>query len=143
MSASVLVIADRADFANLIARSLSGIGVRTLVATDVRHASRLLEREPAAVAVLDLALPNHYDAAAQWLRRDPARASMVVVRVSALVRNGCLPRGEVRADLYVPKPFAPRQLVDAVRSALVRHAARQRFALTPARAAVTVPAALR
>ncbi len=131
MPAAVLVLADRPDFATLIGRCLAGIGVRALVATDVRHAGLLLEREPAAVAVLDLAAPGHYDAAMRWLRREPARAAMLVVRVSALVRNGCVPRGEVRADLYVPKPFTPRQLVDVVRTALARQAARQRFA--PAR----------
>jgi DNA-binding response OmpR family regulator len=145
MPAAVLVLADRPDFANLIGRCLAGIGVRALVAADVRHAGLLLEREPAAVAVLDLALPSSYDAATRWLRRDPARASMLVVRVSALARNGCIPRGETRADLYVPKPFTPRQIVDVVRTALARQAARQRFSLAPPRAAghATAAGALR
>jgi hypothetical protein len=44
--------------------------------------------------------------------------------VSALARHGGAPRGEIRADLVVPKPFSPRQIADAVRTALVRRAAR-------------------
>jgi DNA-binding response OmpR family regulator len=42
-----------------------------------------------------------------------------------LVRNGGAPRGEIRADVCVPKPFTPRQLVDGVRAALARRGARQ------------------
>ncbi len=127
MPASVLVIADRPDFATLIGRCLGGIGLRALVALDVRHAAHVLQREKPDAVVLDLALPTDYDAVVQWLRRDPARAGMMIVRVSALVRNGGVPRGEVRADVLVPKPFTPRQMADAVRTALARKAARQRF----------------
>lgn len=128
MPASVLVIADRPDFAALIGRCLGGIGVRALVAHDVRHAAHVLQREKPDAVVLDLALPTDYDAVVQWLRRDPARAGMMIVRVSAVARSGGVPRGEVRADVLVPKPFTPRQMADAVRSALARNAARQRFA---------------
>ena len=127
MPASVLVIADRPDFATLIGRCLGSIGVRALVAHDVRHAAHVLQREKPDAVVLDLALPTDYDAVVQWLRRDPARAGMMIVRVSAVARNGGVPRGEVRADVVVPKPFAPRQMADAVRAALARKAARQRF----------------
>jgi hypothetical protein len=74
----------------------------------------------------------------QWLRRDAARAAMAVVQVSALVRNGAAPRGELRADVLVPKPFTPRQIVDATRTALARRAARQRV-VAPAAAAIAAP----
>jgi DNA-binding response OmpR family regulator len=47
---------------------------------------------------------------------------MAIVQVTALARNGGMPRGE-RVDVVVPKPFTPRQLVDAVRTAIVRRAA--------------------
>ena len=53
---------------------------------------------------------------------------MTLVRVSALARNGGVPRGEVRADVCVAKPFTPRQIVDGVRSALVRRNAQRRTA---------------
>jgi hypothetical protein len=54
---------------------------------------------------------------------------MAVVQVSALARNGGVPRGECRADVLVPKPFTPRQIVDAARTALARRAARRRVAM--------------
>jgi DNA-binding response OmpR family regulator len=126
MPASVLIIADRVDIASFIARCLTGIGIRPLVANDVRHAGVLLERETPEAVVLDLATPGHCDAVMQWLRRDPSRAGLAVIQVSALARNGGAPRGEMRADVVVAKPFTPRQIVDGVRSALARGMARKR-----------------
>jgi hypothetical protein len=61
----------------------------------------------------------------QWLRRDPARRAIAVVQVTALARHGGAPRGETRADVIVPKPFTPRQMVEAVRSAVGRQMARR------------------
>jgi DNA-binding response OmpR family regulator len=124
MPATVLVIADQLDISAFISRCLAGTGVRTLIATDVRHAGLLLQRERCDVAVLDLAAPGHCDAVMQWLKREPARAGMAIVRVSSLARHGGTPRGEVRPDLVVAKPFSPRQIADAIRTALLRRAAR-------------------
>lgn len=132
MPATVLVVADQLDIAALISRCLAGTGVRTLIANDVRHAGLLLQRETCDAVVLDLAAPGHCDSVMQWLKREPARAGMAIIRVSALARHGGAPRGEVRADLVVPKPFTPRQIGDAVRTALVRRAAQQRLARTAA-----------
>jgi DNA-binding response OmpR family regulator len=140
MPASVLIMADRPDIATLIGRALAAIGVRTVIANDLRHGGLILARETPAVAVIDLAIPGHYDAAVHWLRRDPTRAGMSLVRVSALVRSGGVPRSEVRPDMLVPKPFTPRQIVDAVRTVLARRAMRQRVpaaALAPRPPAAT------
>ncbi len=141
MPATVLVIADRLDIATLIGRCLTGVGIRSLIASDVRHAGCLLQRESPDAVILDLAAPGHGDAVMQWLRRDPARAAMAVVQVSALARHGAAPRGEVRADVRVPKPFTPRQIADAVRTALARRAVRERIGVPPAAAATVVPGA--
>jgi DNA-binding response OmpR family regulator len=128
---SVLVIADRIEIATMIARCLTGIGLRPLVANDMRHAGAPARETPAAV-VLDLATPGHCDAVMHWLRRDASRAAMMVVQVSALARNGGAPRGELRADVLVPKPFTPRQ--DRRWCALRARAARGTAALVAASA---------
>ncbi len=127
MPATVLVIADRSEIATLIARCLASTGHRALVANDVRHAALLLQRERAEAVVLDLATPGHSECVVQWLRRDPARAGMAVVRVTARTRHAAAPRSEIATEIQVPKPFTPRQIVDGVRTALVRRMARQRF----------------
>jgi len=137
MPATVLIIADRLDIATLIARPLVGTGVRALIANDVRHAGLILQRETCDAVVLDLALPGHCESVMQWLKRDPACARVGIVRVSALARNGGVPRGETRADICVPKPFTPRQIADAVRTVLVRRTARQQFDATAAAPAPT------
>jgi DNA-binding response OmpR family regulator len=93
----------------------------------VRHAALLLQREAADAVVLDLATPGHCESVVQWLRRDPARAGMALVRVSARTRQAAAPRGEISTEIHVPKPFTPRQIVDGVRTALVRRMARQRL----------------
>jgi DNA-binding response OmpR family regulator len=129
--ATVLVIADRLDIAALMGRCLAGLGLRPLVATDVRQAALLMAREMPAAAVLDLAAPGHYDAVVHWLRRDPARHGMAIVQVSTLARNGGVPRNDARADVRVPKPFTPKHVADAVRVALARKSARERLMPAP------------
>ena len=126
MPATVLIIADRNDIATMIARCLGSTGHRPVIANDVRHATLLLQRETPDAIVLDLVTPGHCDNVIQWLRRDPARAGIAIVRVSTRARHAA-PRGEFATDIHVPKPFTPRQIVDGVRTALVRRAARLRI----------------
>lgn len=135
VSAAVLVIADHADIATLIARYLTGAGLRPLVATDVRHAGFLLQRETPAAVVLDLAAPGHADAVVQWLRRDPARAGMAIVRVNPKLRHADATRAATGTEIQLPKPFTPRQVVDGVRTALARRALRARALATAPRMA--------
>ena len=138
MPTSVLVIADRNEIATLIARCLAGTGLRPIVANDVRHAALLLQRETPEAVVLDLATPGHSESVVQWLRRDPARAGMAIVRVTARTRQAAAPRREIATEIQVPKPFTPRQIADGVRTALVRRAARQRFAASAGLTAASV-----
>jgi DNA-binding response OmpR family regulator len=133
--ATVLVIADHADIATLIARYLVSAGLRPLVANDVRHAGILLQRESADAVVLDLAGPGHAESVVQWLRRDPSRAGIAVVRVNPKLRHADATRAASASEIQLPKPFTPRQMVDGVRNALARRAARQRVFTAPARIA--------
>src|SRR5262245_43202015 len=115
MPATVLVIADRADIATMIARYLASAGVRPLVANDVRHAGLLLRRETADAVVVDLATPGHAEGVVQWLRRDPVRAGMAIVRVNPKLRHADAVRAPSGTEILLPKPFTPRQVVDGVR----------------------------
>lgn len=142
MPASVLIIADRPEIASHVAHCLGSTGCRALVANDVRHAGLILQRETPDVVVLDLATPGHCENVVPWLRRDPLRAGMAIVRVSARTRQNTGSRRELGVEIHVPKPFTPRQIVDAVRTALTRRAARQRAFVPAIRAASTAPAAL-
>ncbi len=131
MPASVLIIADRSEIATLIARCLTSTGHRPLVAGDVRQAGLILQRETPEAVVVDLATPGHAESVVHWLRADPKRAAMALVRVNPRLRHVGA-RVDVGTEIQVPKPFTPRQIVDAVRTALTRRAARQRLSV-PAR----------
>jgi DNA-binding response OmpR family regulator len=124
--ATVLVIADHRDIATLIANYLASAGLRPLLANDVRHAGLLLQREPADAVVLDLATPGHAESVVQWLRREPSRAGMAIVRVNPKLRHADAARAAAGNEVQLPKPFTPKQVVDGVRSALARRAARLR-----------------
>jgi len=125
--ASILIIADRAEIAALIARALVSVGLRPLIAGDVRHAGLILQREAPEAVVLDLATPGHCDNVMQWVRREPRRAGMSIVRLSARARHAGTSCGEIGTEIHVQKPFTPRQVADRVRVALVRRVARQRI----------------
>ena len=131
MPGSVLVIADRPEIGNHVAHCLTGIGCRALVATDVRQAGMILQRVTVDAVVLDLATPGHCESVIQWLRRDPLRAGLAIVRVSARTRQTPSARNDLGVEIHVPKPVTPRPIVDGVRTALARRAARQRLSLTP------------
>jgi DNA-binding response OmpR family regulator len=135
--ASILIIADRVEIATLIARCLASSGHRPLVANDVRHAGLILEREKPEAVVLDLVTPGHADGVVHWLRADPKRAAMALVRVNGRLRHGAGARFDRGTEIQVPKPFTPRQIVDAVRTALMRRAARERLNMPSRPAAVT------
>jgi DNA-binding response OmpR family regulator len=113
----------------MMARWLAGTGHRPIVANDVRHATRLLQRERPDAVVLDLAMPGDCESVVQWLRRDPARAGIAVVRVTARARHA-MPTAETGIDVNLPKPFTPRQIAVGVRTAVLRRAARARLAAT-------------
>jgi DNA-binding response OmpR family regulator len=132
--ASVLIIADRNDIGTLIAGCLVSTGCRPLLASDVRHAALLMQRETPDAVVLDLATPGHCESVVNWLRKDPARAGMGIVRVSARVRRAAAPHGEVATEVHVPKPFTARQIVAGVQTALLRRTARQRIVRSVTRA---------
>jgi DNA-binding response OmpR family regulator len=128
--ASILVIADSVDIASLIARYLASAGHRPQVANDVRHAGLLLQRETPDAIVLDLATPGHPEGVVQWIRRDPARAGVAIVRVNARLRHTGTGRVESPGEIQVPKPFTPKQIADGVRTALTRRAARLQLIAT-------------
>ena len=146
VSVPVLIFADHVDIATLIGRCLTSAGFRPVVASDLRQAALVLQRERPEVAVLDLVMPGQSDAVVQWLRRESSRSPMSIVRVSARARHGAGPRGDMMSEVTVPKPFTPRQIVDAVRASFARRAARVQLGIgaPPPRppAAASPPAAL-
>jgi len=120
--ATVLVVEEDPDVANLLASVLGSAGYETRVAGSAEEAAEILDRERVDALTLDLALPGR-DGAAMIadLRRDPRFARLPVVVVSAAADEGRLALGGRFALVdWLPKPIDRERLVRTLAEALPR-----------------------
>lgn len=116
----VLVVDDEPAIRSLVQRSLESLGYTVLLAEHGGQALELLTRsmDPIVLVLLDLAMPvmDGADTAAALHTRWP---ELPILIMSGLADQGALRRLEqVRIAGFVPKPFAPEQLAQAVALAL-------------------------
>jgi CheY-like chemotaxis protein len=116
----VLVVDDEAGIRSLVQRSLESLGYTVLVAEHGGQALEVVDRSRDAIrlVVLDLAMPvmDGPDTAAALQRR---RSDLPIIAMSGLADQDVLKSLEgVRIAGFVPKPFAPEQLAQAVALAL-------------------------
>ena len=112
----VLVVDDEAAIRSLVQRSLEGLGYTVLAAEHGGQALDLLQRspDPLALAVLDLTMPV-MDGSEAALRLQQQQPDLPIIVMSGLADQDALRRLEkVRIAGFVPKPFAPEQLAQAV-----------------------------
>jgi signal transduction histidine kinase len=110
---SVLVIDDNEEIRNQISRALTRSGYQVRSAVGATDAFDQLERDSAPdVILLDLKMPGM----SGWefrveQRQRPHIASIPVVAMSA---DSSAQAKAINADAYLPKPFEPQSLVDAI-----------------------------
>ena len=81
---------------------------------------RAVERELPALVLLDVGLPGEDGfALARWLREKSSRIGIIMVTVASDTVDRVVGL-ETGADDYIPKPFAPRELLARVKSVLRR-----------------------
>ena len=119
----VLVVDDEPAVRSLVSRTVENLGYTTLLAEHGGQALEIAERSPDEISLvlLDLAMPilDGADTAARLQDRWP---HLPIVVMSGLADQDALERlGRVKISGFVPKPFAPEQLAQAV--ALARRAA--------------------
>ncbi|HET7489310.1 MAG TPA: EAL domain-containing protein [Acidimicrobiales bacterium] len=121
-SETVVVADDAADVRQLARMSLSAAGFAVEEAPDGPGAMALVRRLAAHCVVLDVAMPGLGGIeVCRRLRTDPATASCTVVMLTTSdAPHDKAAAFSAGADEYVVKPFAPRDLVVRVRSALAR-----------------------
>ncbi len=129
--ATVLIVEDEPDVAEVLEHHLARAGFRTLTAHDGLRACRLIGAQGPDVVLLDLMLPDLEGWEICRMVRghaDPWIASTPILILSALGEPEQRVRGlEVGADDYVPKPFAVAEVVLKVRNrARQRRAERER-----------------
>ena len=115
----ILVVEDDLKIARLIEAYLSRAGYRTAVAADGLTALRMIRELSPALVILDLLLPELDGREVARIAREESDVSIIMVTALAGTpeRVSGLDGG---ADDYIPKPFAPAELVARVRSVLRR-----------------------
>ncbi|MDX1649078.1 MAG: response regulator [Myxococcota bacterium] len=115
---TVLVADDEEILLRLVGRVLERAGYRVVPAGDGVEARRVLEgKTPLAVAILDASLePAGAAALFDILDHAPGRPGLIVTGGEAppdAMRQAL----EARGGRFLPKPFAPAQLLEAVEAA--------------------------
>jgi DNA-binding response OmpR family regulator len=116
---TILVVDDEPIVRDVVVRYLQRDGFDTLEAARGDDAQRLLEREPAALVVLDVMLPGIDGLElCRWIR---SRSQLPIVMLTARGDEADRIVGlELGADDYMTKPFSPRELAVRVRNVLRR-----------------------
>ena len=112
--ALILMADDETKIRLLLGLLLRGDGLEVIEAIDGHQAVALLATHRPSVTILDVAMPGRSGLdVCRLIREDPSHAHIGVIVVSAnAVEADVLAAG---ADAFIPKPFSPRLLLDAVR----------------------------
>lgn len=117
---NILSVEDDPLVARLLAVLLTREGYLVRHAEDGKAAFRELEENPPDLVILDIMLPDTTGfAILEWIRRQPALASLPVIMVTAQIGEEDVMRGlRAGADGYIFKPFRPDPLLQCIRSVL-------------------------
>jgi len=116
---TILVVEDEPAIADAIQYALESEGFRCLRHARGEGVVEALDREPAALVVLDIGLPDL--SGIEVCRRVRQRHDVPIIFLTA--RTGEVDRVvglELGADDYVTKPFSPRELAARVKAVLRR-----------------------
>ena len=118
-TAPILVVDDDPKIVTLVRAYLERERFRVVTAGDGRAALRAIEEHMPRLVVLDLMLPEVDGLAV--IRRTRAMGDVPILVLSARGSTGDRIQGLTEgADDYLPKPFAPAELVARVRTSLRR-----------------------
>jgi DNA-binding response OmpR family regulator len=117
--ATILLVEDTRELAQVIARELASSGYRALLAGNGRAALDLHARERPDLVILDWMLPGM--SGLDVLRELRSTAATPILMLTARGEEADRVIGlELGADDYLPKPFSMRELIARVRALLRR-----------------------
>lgn len=120
--ASILVVEDEADIADLVAYNLQKAGFETALAPDGRSAFAAIKRRQPDLILLDLMLPDADGMdICKNVRSNEKTRHVPIIMVTAKGEEIDRVVGlELGADDYMVKPFSPRELILRVKAVLRR-----------------------
>ncbi len=120
MSKLVLVVDDQAQIVRLIQVNLQKEGFEVQTAADgVEAMKRVRERKPDLI-ILDVIMP-HKDGfeVLREIKEDEGLCDIPIIMLTVKTQNADIMHGlQEGAELYLPKPFHPKELVVLVRRVL-------------------------
>jgi DNA-binding response OmpR family regulator len=115
----VLLIDDDAELCSLLTEYLGRFSLAVTAAQDPAEGLRAFRVEPPDVLVLDVMLPGEDGFSLLRRVRETSRCPVVMLTARGDVADRVLGL-ELGADDYLPKPFAPRELVARIQAVLRR-----------------------
>lgn len=117
MSKKILVVDDETDIRRMLQWGLTEQGYQVITASDGREALEQIALGRPDLVVLDVMLPgiDGYTVL-QKVRAHPATAALPIIMLTALDKGSDVTKGwKTGADLYFVKPFAPEELMEAIK----------------------------
>ena len=117
---NILIVDDEPNIVMSLEFLMRKNGYQVGIARNGTEALAAIAETPYDLVLLDVMMPDvdGYQVCRQ-LRQHPNRADTKVIFLSAKSREADVQKGyEVGADLYIPKPFSTRQLMEKVRELL-------------------------
>ena len=116
----ILIVDDEPNIVMSLEFMMRKNGFLVGIARNGTEALAAIDQQPYDLVLLDVMMPDvdGYEVCRQ-LRQRPDCAGTKVIFLSAKTREADVQKGyEVGADLYIPKPFSTRQLMEKVRELL-------------------------
>ena len=114
----VLIVDDEPNIVMSLEFLMRKNGYRVSIARNGTEALEAIDQTPFAVVLLDVMMPDvdGYQVCRHGRQR-PDRQETKVIFLSAKSKEADIQKGyDVGADLYIPKPFSTRQLMEQVRT---------------------------
>ncbi|MDB5268102.1 MAG: transcriptional regulator [Hymenobacter sp.] len=116
----ILIVDDEPNIVMSLEFLMRKNGFQVGIARNGTEALAAIDQTPYDLILLDIMMPDVDGLqVCRQLRQRPDRAGTKVIFLSAKSREADMQKGyEAGADLYIPKPFSTRQLMEKVRELL-------------------------
>ena len=117
---AILIVDDEPNIVMSLEFLMRKNGYQVGIARNGTEALAAIDQTPYDLVLLDVMMPDvdGYQVC-RHIRKNPARAATKVIFLSAKSQPADVQKGyDAGADLYIPKPFSTRQLMQKVRELL-------------------------